>query len=496
MLKLESIKMTDSKGNEYLIMKNQVESFPLVGGESANWIETESWNQHGNTPIDALMQVYDGELVFIIRTAFMIPEEIIKERRKIIDVCNPLNGTVKMTVTLNDGSVFNRDITFTSAPIFPIGLENRNREWQKVQLLYTANNPFWYAEEEITESFQGVEPLFHFPFTFGGRLFFYNQKSGFDYKVRGSVIENPNSAYSFIQPALPTSVASLTTTTELLQTDYDVLDELGNNTNLKTSVSGNRPIYIFKYDVLAILEKKFSATIWNGATALADKLVIARNVLDQLNFHVVALGSINNGQSNILHMQVIKKGWVYSELTDYDNSTYENDFVRTTDVANGVHDDGFAYVSVYMDASNGTEYSLRILEAFINLDVSLDENGESIIFGNVIPSNIAINQGQVEAPVVIEIKGTCVNPRIENETTGEFILFKDLSMNADQTLVIDTTFGQKKVELDGVNVFNKLDFSSTFFNLQKGENLIDFSDETGSTQTTIHFIYRNLYITI
>ena len=86
--------------------------------------------------------------------------------------------------------------------------------------------------------------------------------------------------------------------------------------------------------------------------------------------------------------------------------------------------------------------------------------------------------------------------RIENETTGEFIAFKNLTMVAGDVLVIDTTFGQKRVELNGVNVFNKLDFASTFFNLQIGDNSIDFSDETGSTTTTIHFIYKNLYVTI
>jgi hypothetical protein len=290
MLKLESILFSDSLGKTYEIKQRQVESFPLQGGESANWISTESWNQHGNTPISALMQSYEGELVFIIKTSYLKPEEIAEERRKITNICNPLNKTVKMSVTLNDGSVFNRDITFTSAPVFPIGFENRNKDWQKVQLLYSANNPFWYAETEIIESFQGVEPLFTFPFTMS-----------------------------------PT---------------------------------------------------------------------------------------------------------------------------------------------------------------------------EPIIFGNIIPSNVAVNEGQVDAPVVIEIKGACVNPRIENESTGEFIAFKDLVMDADDVLVIDTTFGQKKVELNKVNVFNKLDFSSTFFNLKIGENAIDFTDETGSTETTIHFIYKNLYITI
>ena len=290
MLKIQSIKFTDEKGKTYLISSRHLESFPLVGGESANWITTQSWNQHGNTPNNAMMEVFDGELIFIIPTATMNPEEIADARRKITDVCNPLNGIIKMTVTLNDGSIYNRDITFSSAPIFPIGFENRNRDWQRVQLMYSANNPFWYAEEEIFESFQGVLPLFQFPFT-------------------------------------------TTTTTK-------------------------------------------------------------------------------------------------------------------------------------------------------------------VVFGTIIPSNIAINVGQVQAPVVIEIKGACVNPRIENETTGEFIAFKNLTMVASDVLKIDTTFGQKKVLLNNVNIFNKLDYASTFFNLAIGENAIDFSDDSNATTTTIHFLYKNLYITI
>src|SRR3982751_977675 len=223
MLKIQSIKMTDSKGNEYLIKNHQVESFPLIGGEPANLITTRSWNQHGETPINSLMETYEGELIFIIRTSSLIPAQISQERRRITNICNPLNGTIKMSVTLNDGFVYHRDITFTSAPVFPTGFENRNKEWQKVQLLYSANNPFWYAENEILETFQGVEPLFTFPFT--------------------------------MSPTTP------------------------------------------------------------------------------------------------------------------------------------------------------------------------------IIFGNIIPSNNATNQGQVDAPIVIEIKGACVNPRIVNETTGEFIGFKDLTMD-------------------------------------------------------------------
>lgn len=290
MLKVDSVKFTDSKERVYNIQKQQIETFPLQGGEEGNWISTQVWNQHGNTPINSLMDAFEGELVFIIYTRNMRPDEIEEARRMITNICNPLNGTIRMTVTLNNGSIYHRDITFSAAPHFPVGLENRNYDWQKVQLFYTANNPFWYSETEIIESFQGSEPMFSFPFSM----------------------------------------------------------------------------------------------------SLSDP----------------------------------------------------------------------------------------------------------VIFGMVIPSNVAINAGQAEAPIVIEIKGACVNPVITNETTGEFIAFKNFSMAAGQTLIINTAFGQKKVELDGENVFHKLDFDSTFFNLVIGENSIDFTDDSGNPDATIHFIYKNLYVTI
>lgn len=290
MLRVEQIEFIDSESNTYTIKKHQIENFPLIGGEEANLITSKVWNQHGNTPINALMESTQAELLFALYTADLSPTEIEDKRRQLVNICNPLNGTLTMKVTLNSGNIYSKDITFLSAPSFPIGRENRNEIWQKVLLEYESNNPFWYAEQELVETFQAVQPLFIFPFT-------------------------------------------------------------------------------------------MSAT-------------------------------------------------------------------------------------------------------------------DPIIFGNILPSNVAINNGQVAAPVIIRIIGACVNPRIDNKTTEEYLLFDNLTMGANQILEIDTTFGKKKVTLDGVNVFNKLDYNSTFFNLAIGSNVIDFSDDTGSTTAAIHFIYKEMYITI
>lgn len=121
---------------------------------------------------------------------------------------------------------------------------------------------------------------------------------------------------------------------------------------------------------------------------------------------------------------------------------------------------------------------------------------KSINFGEINKNKIATNEGHAEAPIIIEIRGSCLNPIITNKTTNEFIQFKNLTMNKDDILIIDTTFGQKKVELNDVNIFNKLDFRSTFFNLIIGDNEIEFADETGTPSASISFIYKNLYITI
>ena len=290
MLKIYEINFETDANQSLTLQGNQIESFPLIGGEEANMVNTKVWNQHGNTHVAAYMESYESELIFAIFTRNLTDRDIFEERRKIIEVCNPLNGTVKMQVILSDGSVYSRDITFISAPFFPTGFESRNEGWQKVQLTFEANNPFWYSPNEIIETFKSVEPMFDFPF-----------------------------AMSAVNP---------------------------------------------------------------------------------------------------------------------------------------------------------------------------------VIFGTMIPAKIAINDGQVEAPMTIRIAGACVNPEIINETTGEFIRFKNLTMISTDILEIDTTFGQKKVLLNGQNVFNKLDFNSTFFNLVQGENTIDFNDQTGSTTASIHFIYRNLYITI
>ena len=236
------------------------------------------------------MEVDDQELTFIIHKEYLNELEIEQERKRLIDICNPIKGTLRLTIHLNSGNSYYRDVVMTNAPFFPIGLENRNETWQRVQLFYRALNPFYYTLPEIAEDFKTADKRFQFPF--------------------------------------------------------------------------------------------------------------------QL-----------------------------SEI-------------------------------------------------------------EPVEFGFQKKQNTAINYGQVYAPVKIIIKGSCVNPSVVNVTTGEYIRFKDLVMLEYDELTINTGFGEKKVTLNGENVFHKLDFSSTFFSLELGENSISFTDESMESTASIYFYYKNLYIQI
>lgn len=106
------------------------------------------------------------------------------------------------------------------------------------------------------------------------------------------------------------------------------------------------------------------------------------------------------------------------------------------------------------------------------------------------------NSGHVETPIEVIFKGPAVNPSIINHTTGDFIKV-NRELTSDDTLIITTAFGNKKVEIEknGVrlNAFNYIDLDSTFFSLEVGDNLIEYTTESLEPQS-VEIRYRNRYL--
>lgn len=113
-------------------------------------------------------------------------------------------------------------------------------------------------------------------------------------------------------------------------------------------------------------------------------------------------------------------------------------------------------------------------------------------------SKILINNGEVETPIFITFNGPATAPiSITNLTTDEFIEVNQ-SLLEGERLEINTAFGQKsvtKVSYDGTraNVFHYINLQSTFFDLEVGNNLIDYSMGADYERAGVVISWHNRY---
>lgn len=124
-----------------------------------------------------------------------------------------------------------------------------------------------------------------------------------------------------------------------------------------------------------------------------------------------------------------------------------------------------------------------------------------IEFGYRAPSlivNVA-NNSDVETGMRVEFKAlaTLTNPSLLNVNTGEFIKVVK-GMVVGEVISVSTYFGNKKITstLNGVttNIFNYIDFNSTFLQLDVGDNLFRYDATTGIDNLEISIYYMPMYL--
>jgi len=104
-----------------------------------------------------------------------------------------------------------------------------------------------------------------------------------------------------------------------------------------------------------------------------------------------------------------------------------------------------------------------------------------------------INEGDVPTPVMLEFKGPAINPTVNNLTTGEFIRV-NRGLNESDLLTINTAFGEKFVRVNGENAFHYIDLNSTFWQLGRGENYLDYESNNDSIRTRVVVRWKNRYV--
>jgi len=122
----------------------------------------------------------------------------------------------------------------------------------------------------------------------------------------------------------------------------------------------------------------------------------------------------------------------------------------------------------------------------------------SVNFGSYGYRQTVNNAGQVAAPLLIKIRGTDMeNPTVINKRTGEFIRVV-LPINDGDTLLINTSFWDRKVELehaDGAreNAYHYIDLDSTFFQMLPGKNVLDYNSDVGNENATVQITWSEHY---
>lgn len=124
-----------------------------------------------------------------------------------------------------------------------------------------------------------------------------------------------------------------------------------------------------------------------------------------------------------------------------------------------------------------------------------------IEFGYRAPSLIVNtnNTGDVECGMRIEFKAlaTLTNPSLLNVNTGEYIKVIK-GMVAGEVISVSTYFGDKKITstINGVttNIFNYIDFNSTFLQLDVGDNLMRYNADTGIDNLEVSIYYMPMFL--
>lgn len=105
------------------------------------------------------------------------------------------------------------------------------------------------------------------------------------------------------------------------------------------------------------------------------------------------------------------------------------------------------------------------------------------------------NNGDIETPLKIKFTGNVVNPKLINNTTGDFIKL-NYKLNENDIVEVDTDYKTRCIKLNGINNFSILDFDSTLFQLEVGENELEFKSDKADSKAKIDIEYKNNYISI
>jgi phage-related protein len=94
----------------------------------------------------------------------------------------------------------------------------------------------------------------------------------------------------------------------------------------------------------------------------------------------------------------------------------------------------------------------------------------------------------------MNVYGPCVNPKITNQRTGEYIELTGVTLS-NSLNVVSLTYDKDSliVTNDGINALASVTNASTFFKLQPGNNVITLSGSSVSNGAYLTVQYRDAW---
>ncbi|MBD5504590.1 MAG: phage tail family protein [Lachnospiraceae bacterium] len=106
------------------------------------------------------------------------------------------------------------------------------------------------------------------------------------------------------------------------------------------------------------------------------------------------------------------------------------------------------------------------------------------------------NDGDVQTCLQIRFiaqRGPATNPKIMLLNTGQYVRVK-IAMKQGDELLIDTDERHQVIELNGVNVYQKIDRMSEPFMLSVGSNYLEYDADENYTNLDVRLFYTPLYL--
>ncbi len=69
-----------------------------------------------------------------------------------------------------------------------------------------------------------------------------------------------------------------------------------------------------------------------------------------------------------------------------------------------------------------------------------------------------------------------------------------VDMEKGDVLTVNTNMGSQRIELNGENIFHKIDRNSRFFQINVGDNIVKYSAEENYTNLDVRLYYTPKYL--